>query len=130
MNRIIPVILLVMMAYLTPLPPVGGCELHGPGCAHGSSCPTAQRQLAEAAAESCHTSNGHATETKRYRCSISSCHADTSAGLAALDVNFVVNLEKTAIFHVSSATFRQDSVIRQDPSFSDPSEPPEGLLIS
>lgn len=119
-----------MLAYLAPLPPSGVCPRHGQDCTHGSSCPTAKRQLAEEAAAACQTANaGHEAKAKRYRCSISSCHGE-APGLVGMELPFIVDLAVAPFSQASSIELQQNFCLNEHISFKDISKPPEGLLFS
>jgi len=130
-KRLVPfLILLVLLPYFGPLAVNDGCELHGRGCVHGSSCPAAQRHSLEKAAI-CHT-GGDASddeEVKRYRCSISSCHGE-DASLQGPDMPFILSLsasiEAAAVFR----PFPHESRKRVDFPVAGPLEPPESLSFS
>lgn len=131
MRKIIPALVLVMLAYLVPLPPAGDCPAHGPSCVHGSSCPTAQRELAEKAAASCHTSAGvEKAEAKKHRCAITACHAESSRWASGLDASFIVDFSSYAAAVVPEAFAPGQARPDEDLHFEDISEPPERRLLS
>lgn len=66
---------------------------------------------------------------KRYECSLSTCHGD-AAQIAGWDANFIVNLENSALFSVSSTVANNDFCPNDDLFPKNIAEPPEGLLIS
>lgn len=129
MKRIVPALILLMLAYLSPLATIGGCPHHGRACSHGSSCPTVQKQAAQEAAI-CH-SGAHADEqekTKTYRCSISSCHGDEPQGLA--DMPFIVSPAASVSVRASAPLFQHELQKNEDLTLRDILEPPESLSYS
>jgi hypothetical protein len=120
-------ILLILLPHFRPLSDPG-CPHHGKGCVHGSSCPTAERQVARNAI--CHTGEAPAhEEVKKYRCSISSCHSEETR-LIDIDMPLVIAPAVSMNSMVSAPAFTNDPQRKEDLSPRDILEPPESLSYS